>query len=256
MTRRGFSAAQLAQMGAGPNTTLSPPGFLTPTKQPPGAIAIEGQLVTFVQDAAGKLINAHYTLARGEGRDVKLWEVTIAPVFRTAVGSDVLGMPTVATSPNGIPRMRLTWGGGGVKFRDEAFLPAAGASFTLVGDNVMVEVAPTDFATVYTAATRLSMVGWVKPVVSPSASVLFATSPNRASPITRDIVRAFSRHVWISGSNAGATFVVTFEGGPGPITETVALPAGVSRIPVPEWAQNISVTASAGTINLSWEFSY
>lgn len=230
------------------------PQLLGADRMPPppthaaGTNVVNGQKVTFDIGPTGTLVREFKTLMRGSDPSVALWQVTVSPMFRVPVGPDVLGMPPVN---NGVPLMRMTWGGGGVTFRDSFFMPAAGASFCVAGSEVNIEVMPADPVTVYTPDTVPAVVGWLKPVSSAeSGSELFATS-TYPSPGAPEIVRAFARYLWVGGDDPAATFTVTWGMSFG--TYVVALPPGMHRIPVPESAANVTIAASAGGIFRSWE---
>ncbi len=219
-----------------------------PSTAPGSTNVVQGQKVVFDLGPGGILVPGFKTLMRGTSKDAALWQVTVSPMFRQPVGPDVIGQPNLN---NGIPLLRMTWGGGGVTFRDSFFMPACGASWCVAGEEVMLEVTPNDAVTAYTADTLPGVVGWLKPVQSADGdAAVFATS-QYPTPGAAEIIRAFARYLWVGNDNVAATSLVTWHMSFGNFV--VALPAGIHRIPVPESAAAVTLTASAGNIFRSWE---
>jgi hypothetical protein len=208
---------------------------------------MQGQRVVFARTAAGTLVpNNWQALARAESRDVRMWEVTVPPVFLADVGPNSLGMPSRET---GMPKLRITWGGGGVTWQTEVVAPEVGAVFTVAGEHVHIEVAPFDTTTVF--ASDLAMVGWIQPTESAASKPLFAASAGLIL-VGGMLVEAFARYLWVGSSAAGATLSVqwlTAAGG----SFTVELGPGYTRIPVPASAKRVDLFATAGTLTWCWE---
>jgi len=148
-------------------------------------IVVQGQRVTFERNpTTGALTGVIQPLLRAEDPNVHVWDVILSPVFRDAVGPDGQGMPTFSLGElAGAPAMRLTWGGGGVSWRQELNYPVRGACFSVAGENVMVEVFPFDTVTVYPPGSVPSVVAWVRPSDSAAPkSSLWQAEPLSAVP--------------------------------------------------------------------------
>ncbi len=207
----------------------------------------EGQRVVYQLDPGGTLNPEFQTLMRGQNPEVAMWQVTISPTFIASQGADNVSDPLLR---NARPLVRMTWGGGGVTWRNTFIGPARGASFCVAGSEVMVEIAPRDLLTVYTPATVPAVIGWIKPIDSAQDTPLFESSL-QASPAGPNSIPAWARYLWVGGNTPGATFTVAWIHDFG--TFTLALPAGYHRVPVPELAGQVTVTASSGSVFQQWE---
>jgi hypothetical protein len=216
---------------------------------------VQGQLVTWLLNAAGKLTDERKTLARAEAPERRAWQVTLAPIVENGIGTDLAGMPAWRATPgaSGDLAVVLTLGGGGVSFRFPFNYPVAGASFAVAGDNIMVEVSPRDLATVFTDQTKPSVVGWVKPLAATTArDPLVIPGPQAAGVLTP--VYPFARALLVGTTNPAATMQVAWSRTLGAVG-SIALPAGFHRIPVPAAAEAVTITPSAGLIAAYWEIA-
>lgn len=218
---------------------------------------VQGQRVAIPIGSTGLLVEGAHTLARGEDANVRSWQVTLAPITQNGVGSNDDGMPSHRNPAGATGRLacRLTWGGGGVGYQTRFAYPINGASFSVSGDNVMVEVFPQDFATAFTDATRPAAAAWLKPGAVPQTQdpiVVWGTLAAVATPLS-----AFQRAIHIAHDTPGATVQVTFATTLG-VLAVIQLSAteGVTRIPIPANAETVLAVASAGLVSAGFELAF
>jgi hypothetical protein len=225
-----------------------------PAVAPQPGTPVNGNRVNFVLTPAGTLVTGQWTpLLRANNRDVQLWQVTLAPVFRQPIGPVSQGMPVVAAE-TGAPRFRMTFGAGGVTFRHEGAYPVAGACFTVAATEIALDVMANDAVTVFTPASAPAVLGWITPHPSPQGiTPLMAGTIGNAALVGPFTVAPFCRALWAYAATAGATVTVTFTGPLGTVTASVA---SGTRIPVPGGYLRYSAVASAGDASIVEELSF
>jgi len=228
----------------------------------PTVNVIQGQRIVFPRNPVTGILQFQYQqLIRAEDRSVSCWDIAIAPVYRQGTGPDDQGMPVPPASDGG-PTLRMTWGGGGVSWRQELFPGGAsrGVCFTVAGDNVMLEARPTDVTTVFDDQTNPVLQAWVKPSVSPQPrSFLYQTFSVGPGPVPVTLaVPGFARNVIVSKTPATATFTLTWNGVTGTIVQAFpGIQQFMTSVPVPQFAQEVVITPSvAGFVVLQWELIF
>lgn len=225
---------------------------------PNGAgMPVRGQRAIFGLVPGGNTLDTGtvYSLARAEDARASYWQVTLSPLYRLGVGAIPAGMP--ASTLNGAPLVRMTWGGGGVTYRVDFEYPVAGASFCVAGDNVMLDVRATDGVSVFTPADIVACNAWVSPMSAAPTSaaplVLWTTDAAFFGPLP---MSPFARVLLVALDTLTATGSVQFQGALG--NTTVALPAGVAvhRVPIPASAQLVTVLCSAGFLSVGQELAF
>ena len=222
-------------------------------------VAQRGQRVAFNITAAGILVGVAQQLFRAEDRRVPCWQCVLAPVTRNGGEEGIGGMPAINApiSPleTGLTVVEMVWGGGGVKFRTRFPYPVCGASFSVAGDNIDMRVFPSDFATVFTNATRPAVAGWVQARAIPTSYdplvIWGGTAQGLANPIP-----PFARALLVGRDTLAATSTILFTGAG--IAMTVAIPAtsDVVRIPIPIGATTFTPTPSAGVVECGVELAF
>jgi len=220
---------------------------------------VQGQRVTFGIGPGGLLIPATHELIRAEDPAARLWTVNLSPITRAQVGADVFGQPgrRVGFAPGDTGNLGfvMTWGAGGVTFKTQiAQYPVNGASFAVAGDNMHLEVFTPGNATVFTADSAPSVVGWAQQSAAPTAYQPLITELFAALPFAID---PWCRALWVARDTALATVAVTFTMA-NLIPILIALPpdTGMARIPVPNGAEQVMAVASAGVVVLLQELAF
>lgn len=224
-----------------------------PQMPPPQNQPTRGQRVAFQRTATNTLITGQWqTLLRASQQGVN-WQVTLSPVFRVGVGPVPEGVPTNAAG-TGAPRVRMTFGAGGVTYRYEGAYPVAGASFSLAADDVAVEVAAFDAVTAFANASDVpAVLGWISERTPAQAiTPLMAGTIGNAALVGPFAMNPFCRalHVW---SADGSAVTVTLTGAIGTITATVA---SGSRIAVPGGYHRYSAVAAVGDCTVAEELCF
>lgn len=234
------------------------PAELRATKQV--ANPVRGQSVAFELTPTSKLADRFYTIARAEDARVTCWQISLGPITIASLRGDVDGMPAhraPISNATGAPVVRMTWGGGGVSFRTSFNYPANGASFAVSGDNVMVEVRPTDRTTTFSAATAPALTGWVAPLSVPtSVQPLVEWFAPAASPAANPL-QPWVKALWFTRDTVAATALVTFNGPAGIVAQAQLTAADSAiRIAVPAQATSYVVAPSAGLVYVGQELAF
>lgn len=219
---------------------------------------VRGRRVDFLLNSLGNLsADDRQELFRAEDRAVACWQVTLAPVFQRGVGPALQGMPAWRQAPSlntGNIALIMTWGGGGVSFRTNFAYPAHGASFAVAGDNIILEVLPTDQATVFALDAAPSVEGWVAARATPTSyDPLVFWDVVAQAPAVNPII-PWTKALIIGGTVLGATFTLTQFIGPAAVVTEVQ--AGVTRVPVSANATSYSIAASAGLARVGSELAF
>lgn len=229
---------------------------------PPVAVAPErGRQVDFQINAAGRLITgAFQPLLRAIGPRMGLWQVTLSPVFRRAVGpvtptGDVLPV-TVTTAA--APLFHMKFGAGGVLYEYRGFYPVQGGSFALAADNLILDVAAGDAVNAYTPDTAPSVMGWLteKAVAQTTAALFFPTGTFPGGTTGAVALQTWCRAVYPYAGDGGfvdATFVTA----PSGFTQTSRVASG-TRVPVPTYAVTCTATAvgAGASASMTQEISF
>lgn len=202
----------------------------------PGSIFREEAQLIRAEDPSGK---------------VNTWQVVLSPVFQFAIGPTIEGVPArhLAGDATGQYRVKMTWGGGGVSFQTEFNYPAAGASFSVAGDNIMLQAITDDFFTVFTEANKPCFDVWVTPAARP-ISPHPLTEIDFAGVIGGTIALfPWTRQAIITKSNPAATVLVEVSLGVVGTFVPLANMAAADQIltlPIPSRAIQLRVTPSVG----------
>lgn len=204
--------------------------------------------------------NIRQTICRAEDPNVDVWTVNLAPVNLQGIGPQQEGMPgfRFPPEPTGSPVMTLTFGGGGVSFRQDIAYPKAGAVFTVAADNVNVEVNwQGDPFHVYTPAKTPVVQGWIKPAIGNYAVPLLSGFELVAGPIygPRELF-PYSRAVWIMTDTPGATVTLTLDGEAGPSISQWVQGPGAVRVPTGSQDYRVQVDVSVGGCTVAQELVF
>lgn len=224
---------------------------------------IQGQRFVFPRNnVSGFLEKTPGTLVRAEAAEVRSWQITLSPVFRDSIGPiGPNGLPgeVFPAIDHGFPELLMTWGGGGISWRQSIAYPVVGASFTVSGDNVQLDVMATDVATPYAVGNVPAVEAWCKPLAIGSFPVpLVISDISHTALFGPRAIHPWCRTIVVSGTNPAATIrvvITSSAGGAAPVDVTV--PANVmTRIPVPTNGYRLEVTPSAGEANVLQELAF
>lgn len=205
---------------------------------------LQGQRVTWDLQG-GKLPRQRKTLLRAEAPQRNAWSITLAPIFMAGVGTTTAGMPAwqQTRQKSGGLVVVITWGGGGVNWQTSFSYPVAGASFTVAGDNVQVEVEAQDNASAFTDLNKPAVIGWCKPQYSVADQPLHV-AVNYASGDTVPVY-PFAKFLTVALANAAATVTLVWRDAFGGVYQQIVT-QNLARIPVPCGMESVTITASDG----------
>lgn len=225
----------------------------------PRIVVVRGQRYTPTLNVGGafpgSIFRQQAQLVRAEDRNVSLWQVVLSPVFQNQVGSVIQGDPArhINGDATGNYLVTMTWGGGGVTYQTEFAYPAAGASFCVAGDNVMLSLITNDLFTAFTEANKPCVSVWVTPGAQPLSphplTEFFLTGAGVAGI---NEVPPWGRSLTVTKANPAATVLVEMSLGiVGTFTAIANMTAAdqVLRIPVPSTAIQVRLTPSVGAAN-------
>lgn len=218
---------------------------------------VQGQQVIFPLQPSGVLAHNAFDLIRAEDDEVATWQINLSPVFRSGVGSTIFAQPArnAPILATGNIVVIMTWGGGGVKFTTQFAYPINGASFSVSGDNIQVQVVATDNATVFAVPANIPAVqGWASKRSSPTApEPLIVNMGNLPAPTFLD---PWVRAVHVGGTDPAGLITVQFNLVSGPVV--FAFPAGtrIERIPVPNDTISVQAAVTAGIVSALGELAF
>jgi hypothetical protein len=213
------------------------------------------RLITGVLDP-----NIVQTICRAEDDNIDVWLVNLAPLYLQGIGPQEEGQPgfRFPPQPTGSPVLILTFGGGGVSFRQRISYPKAGACFTIAADNVNVELSwRGDPFHVYTDAFTPVASGWIKPAMGNFTVPLLEGFELTAGPIygPRELF-PYARAVWIQTDTPGATVTLTLDGEAGPSVSSWVQGSGPVRVPTGTQDYRVEVTVSVGGCTVAQELVF
>lgn len=223
---------------------------------------IQGQRFVFPRNPITGFLTAELgTLVRAESPEIQSWQINLSPVFRQFVGPMTEGIPgnVFPAVDHGFPELLMTWGGGGVSWRQSIAYPVVGASFTVSGDNIQLDVRATDVLTPYAVENVPAVNAWCKPLGVPSYfTPLVISDISVGAAFGPRAIHPWCRNVVVSAVNPLATVhvvITSSAGGAAPVDVTV--PGNqITRIPVPTNGYRLEVTASVGDVSVLQELAF
>jgi hypothetical protein len=181
-----------------------------------------------------------------------VWQINCAPAFQAGIGPLIQGNPArhSAGDATGQYLVTMTWGGGGVSYQTEFEYPAAGASFCVSGDNVMLTAISRDFFNVYTEQTKPCIQVWAMPRPYPlSPHPLTETFTAGGGPSINEIP-PWARTMTVTKTDPLATVLIEMAFGVVNTFTTVANMTAADQfiqLPIPSTAIQVRLTASLGS---------